>query len=472
MKNPTVAAISTPRGKGGIAVIRISGSDAAEVAGRVFRPRSGLPLQMREAGKMTRGDILDTSTGELVDDGMAVIYRAPRSYTGEDSAEIFCHGGLLLAQTVLASVFTAGALPAGPGEFTRRAFTAGKLSLSSAEAVISLIDAENRAQLRLAASAVKGELSTKISQLCDELTALTASLYAEIDFPDEDLASLSGEEIVSRTEAVASSLAALRDTYRVGHAVAEGVPTVLCGLPNTGKSSLLNRILGRDRAIVTALPGTTRDILTETASFGGATLRLIDTAGLRESADEAESIGVRRAREAMEGAELIFALFDSSVTTVCDPVARSGEKELLDALRDLRGHGTAVIPLMTKCDLPSARTEEEKAAIIAAAGDPIVISTVRGDGMTALENKVKELFFEGLPDNGGGAVVANARQHSAVAAAAEAASRAAAAAASGATADMVGIDLEAALAALAECDGRAVSERVVADIFSRFCVGK
>ena len=453
-ENTTIAAVSTPRGKGGIAVIRISGPDASAVADRIFFPSSGKALSECRTGMMIRGELRDGP--ETVDDGMAVLFRAPRSYTGEDTAELYCHGGVLLTQTVLSAAYNAGAVPAGPGEYTKRAFLSGKLSLSRAEAVISLIDAENHRQLRLAAASVRGGLSARLDELSAELTELISSLFAAIDFPDEDLASLSDDELKAGITALRKKLEALERTYKEGHAVAEGIPTVLCGLPNAGKSSLLNRILGRERAIVTDIPGTTRDTIEESASFGGATLRLCDTAGIRRASDEAEAQGVERAREALASAELILLLIDGSAEA-----EEQAEQELLDEVEAQRVRGAEVIPLLTKSDRGTKRGFE----------GAIAVSAVTGEGMDALEKRIETLFL-GEKIGSGDAVIVNARQHSAVCAALECVRRAEAAAADGMTPDALGIDLEAALAALGECDGRAVSEKVVEDIFSRFCVGK
>ena len=295
MKNTTVAAVSTPYGRGGIAVIRISGEDALKVAERVFVPASGTPLSECASNYSVYGNIfsLKNSIGtekEKIDDGMATVFRAPRSYTGEDTVEISCHGGILLTEKVLSSVFFAGASPAGPGEFTQRAFLNGKLDLSEAEAVIGLIDAESEARLKLSASHASGVLKRRMDSIYNDVKTLLSSVYVGLDYPEEDLEEVTDGEFLDSLKRIYAELCKTADTYREGKAVSEGIKTALIGKPNTGKSSLLNALLGEKRAIVTAIPGTTRDIIEEKITVGKILLRLSDTAGIRESDDEVEKI--------------------------------------------------------------------------------------------------------------------------------------------------------------------------------------
>ena len=311
----TIAAVSTPRGKGGIAVIRISGADAISVAERVFLPKSKKPLSDIDHAKTVYGDIRAKDTdGRVIniDDGMAVCFHAPRSFTGEDTVEISCHGGVLITQTVLEAVFAAGARPATAGEFTRRAFVSGRMSLSQAEALGELLEAKTHSQMLLSRSGVRGVLSDKIEELYTKLGDVLSSIYAKIDFPDEDLADMGRDDIEVSVSDIRDEAVKLASTYKTGRAVSEGIRTVICGRTNAGKSSLYNMRVGREAAIVTDIEGTTRDILEETASFGGVTLRLCDTAGLRDTDDKVESIGVDRARSEMKNAELILAVFDGT----------------------------------------------------------------------------------------------------------------------------------------------------------------
>jgi len=315
MLGDTIAAVSSPRGKGGVALLRVSGPDAIAVASRVFRPKNKKPLADAMPRTAVYGEILaPESNGEWlsVDDGLATVFLEPASFTGENTVEIACHGGILLTETVLTALFAAGARPAEAGEFTRRAFLNGKIGLSSAEALGNILEANTREQLTLAHGGMRGKVESACKTIYDSLCAILASIYAKIDYPDEDLADMSREEIIAALQECAHSLERLERTYRTGHAIAEGIPTVICGRPNVGKSSLYNRVVGRDAAIVTSIEGTTRDVLTETAALGRVTLRLFDTAGLHETADVVEQIGIARANEALDAAELIFAVFDGS----------------------------------------------------------------------------------------------------------------------------------------------------------------
>ncbi|MGM9646582.1 MAG: tRNA uridine-5-carboxymethylaminomethyl(34) synthesis GTPase MnmE [Eubacteriales bacterium] len=460
----TIAAISTPYGKGGIAVIRISGDEAMAVAGRVFHPASGKPLAEAEGGRIIYGNIcaptVDGALGKVIDDGMAAVLRAPRSYTGEDTVEISCHGGILLTEQVLSAVIAAGARPAEAGEFTRRAFVAGKLSLTEAEAVINLIDARSEEALKLARSHTAGRLTAKLAEFYESLKTLISTAYVYADYPDEDLTDLSTEEMVAALETLRAQMQALSDTYYVGHAVSEGIAAVIVGRPNTGKSSILNRLLGRERAIVSDIAGTTRDTIEETVQVGRVTLRLTDTAGLRDSEDPIEQIGVRRSLAALSEAELILAVFDG------------GERlspEDLELLEKLRGCAAPKIALVNKSDL--------------CAGDPVdlpdglfgavcPVSAKTGEGMDRLLAAIESLYVSGEIDYDSTAILANARQKGALDRAIAGVEAALRALQDGFTPDVAGLDLEEAMAALSEADGRAVSADIVDAIFHRFCVGK
>ena len=281
--NDTIAAVSTPRGKGGIAVIRISGADAIEVADRVFKPACGKSLAEIGNSRAVYGRIYESGRydGAPIDDGIAVVFRAPRSFSGENTVEISCHGGLLVTEAVLSAVLSAGARHAEAGEFTRRAFVNGRMGLSEAEALSNLLEAKSYSQLKLARSGLDGRLEKKCGEIYSSLKTILASLYAKIDYPDEDLADMSAEELRDSLCVLLSDVKKVSSTYKSGRAIAEGIRTVICGRPNVGKSSLYNRIVGREAAIVTELEGTTRDILEETAALGGVTLRLC--ARLREN---------------------------------------------------------------------------------------------------------------------------------------------------------------------------------------------
>ena len=465
MITDTIAAISTPYGKGGVALLRVSGERAVEIADRVFLPAGGKRLGELEANYMVYGRIVDASDGGVpVDDGMAVVFRAPHSFTGEDTVEITCHGGILVTGAVLTCLLSAGARPAQAGEFTKRAFINGKLGLSAAEALGNLLEAGTREQMLLSGAGMRGGLSKKTNEIYESLCMVLSSIFARIDYPDEDLADMSREQMRAALTDALEKTERLSDTYRTGHAIAEGIPTVICGRANSGKSSLYNRIVGREAAIVTDIEGTTRDVLTETAAIGRVTVRLHDTAGLRESDDRVEQIGVQRALEHLESAELVLAVFDA-----CAALTEQ-DRDLLDKLRN---HGGCVIGVVNKTDAASA----EQVSALQQRLDGVVTCTVSlsaktGEGYDALVSAVNEKFIDGAIDLRQDAVVANARQHAALIAAAERMRDAIAAIDMGLPVDLCCSDVEQAAEAIAEVDGRAVSEDVVAGIFAHFCVGK
>ena len=457
----TIAAISTPYGKGGVALLRVSGADALTIAERVFRPKNGKPLSAAVPRTAVLGDILSLADdGEVIDEGLATVFLAPASFTGEPTVEIACHGGILLTETVLTSLLRAGARLAEAGEFTRRAFLNGKLGLSAAEALGNVLDAGTHEQLLLAQNGMRGRLSAHCRTLYERLTSLLASVYVKIDYPDEDLADLTGEEILAGLRESLCDVRALAATYRTGHAIAEGIPTVICGVPNVGKSSLYNRLVGRDAAIVTSIEGTTRDVLTETASLGRVTLRLYDTAGIRETENPVEQIGIDRARAVLAEAELVLAVFDGSRAPDAEAEA------IADLLHDVRGHAVAVL---NKGDLWKGEVDAFYSAHFA---DVVVLSAKTGDGMDDLSACVERLFVDGSIRTAEDAILTNARQHAAAMAAAEALECAVEALSAGGPIDAACMGAEQALASLGEIDGRAVSEDIVTQIFSRFCVGK
>ena len=466
----TIAAISTPHGKGGVAMLRVSGAEALAIASRVFVPKNGKQLHEQASRVATYGAIL-APEGEAwlpVDDGIATVFRAPASFTGEDTVEICCHGGILLTQTVLVALLSAGARMARPGEFTRRAFLNGKIGLGAAEALGSLLEAQSRGQMTLALGGLHGKLEARIRICYEQLRSVLTSVLACIDFPDEDLIEMSREEMIDMLAAVLLELEALGKTYRTGHAIAEGIPTVICGRTNVGKSSLYNCLLGREAAIVTDIEGTTRDILSETTTLGQVTLRLFDTAGLRDTDDQVERIGIDRARRAMEEAELILALFDLTRPLTAD------EQAMLQELVDKQATGVTVIGLLNKTDtvadaaLSAEITQKVRGALLRV----LPISAQTGEGMQTLSDMINDLFVDGSISLREDAVIVNARQMATVTQAGEALRRVLEALRAGLPLDLCCVDLTACMSALSELDGREIGEDVVNEIFSHFCVGK
>lgn len=454
----TVAAVSTPYGKGGIAVIRISGDEASGIADRVFfpacgKPLSALPFRTEHFGYIMNGD-------KKIDSGMAVLFRAPASFTGEDTVEISCHGGILVTELVLAAVFSAGARPAPAGEFTRRAFLNGKLTLSAAEAVADLIDAHSEEMLRLSEANAAGSLAREINEIYAQTQECVAACFVDADFPDEQLSGMNDEELMRRLTSADGRIKSLLSTYRLGRAVSEGIDTVIIGKPNTGKSSLLNMMCGSERAIVTDVAGTTRDVLEERVCVGRVTLRLSDTAGLRPTGDRVESIGVERARRRMQEAELVLAVFDMS-----SPLDRY-DARLIEEVRSLSSCRIAVI---NKTDLPPKMDPCQLGDVF---DKTVYISAALGTGKEKLFSEIESLYSAGEIDYDTQATVANARQYAALCGAHESLESAIRALRDGAGADIAALDAEAALVRLGETDGRSVSEGVVNEIFGRFCVGK
>lgn len=451
-----IAAISTPPIPSAIGILRLSGPGAAEAAGRVFRAGNGRPLTQAPAGRLIYGTLLDRE-GRPIDQVLATVSRAPHSYTGEDTAELQCHGSPTVLTMALEALYAAGARPARPGEFTQRAFLNGKLDLTQAEAVADLLDARTDAAVHAAAGQLTGALSRRVEAVYDGLVDLMAHFHAVLDYPDEDIDPFRATELSAALDTASGQLSALLGTYERGKYLARGVPCVLLGRPNAGKSSLLNALLGYERAIVTEVPGTTRDTVEETLRLGGVLLRLIDTAGLRDTDDPVERLGVERSRAALGEAGLILAVVDQS-----RPVTEE----------DLRLVGEAVAQAPTilvwcKADLPSAPAPFLEGPLPPA----VMVSARTGQGLEELARLVAELF-PAPAEAEAGAVLTNLRQAQAAQRAQEALTAARTGLLGGITPDAVLTDVEGAMAALGELTGRTVREDVVARIFSRFCVGK
>ena len=449
-----IAAISTPYGRGGIAVIRLSGEGSIMLAEKIFVPKSKKRLSDIESDRAVYGDIL--RNGKRIDDGIATVFRAPRSFTGEDTVEISCHGGILLTESVLTSALESGFRLALGGEFSKRAFLNGKMSLTEAEAVIGLIDAESEEQLRLSASVTNGVLKNGVNKICDEITELLASVYAYIDYPDEDLTDVSPDELTERAERLLHETDMLVSSYRSGRAVNDGIKTAIVGKPNAGKSSVLNRLLGYDRAIVTSVAGTTRDTVEETAIIGRVTLRLCDTAGIRESSDEVERIGIERSIGKINEAELILAVFDGS-----SPLDEL-DKDVIDRIS---ATDAEVIAVINKSDISSESDFDIPFRTV-------TVSALDGSGFDELKKSVSDLYIDEKLNYDTTPVLTNARQFAAASEAKNRLESALNALKNGFTQDIAGMDLELALSFLREIDGRNVSEEITDRIFSRFCVGK
>ena len=449
-----IAAISTGNALSAIGILRISGEGCFDVCDRVFRPRNGRPFSRQNPREMVLGNLLDRE-GRTIDACLAVRFPGPRSYTGEDCAEFHCHGSPVVLDEGLRALFAAGARQAGRGEFTRRAFLSGNLDLTQAEAVIDLIEAETVQAARSAAGQLGGALREPIEAVRGSLLDITSQFCAVVDYPDEDIEELGREEILRTLEQAERTLSELLAAAHRGQLLRQGVPTVILGRPNAGKSSLLNALLGYDRAIVTAVAGTTRDTVEEKAVVGGVLLRLIDTAGIRDAEDEVERMGVERSRQAAARAELALLVLDGS-----QPLAGEDRQALAAARLAPRR-----LILRNKIDLPQVLDSDSLE------GERMLpLSARTGQGLDGLEAAVAGLFPAGKTPPG--RMLANARQAEAVSRALRFLCGAREALESGLTPDVVLTDAEGALNALGELTGRTLREDLTARIFERFCVGK
>ncbi|MCB6366028.1 tRNA uridine-5-carboxymethylaminomethyl(34) synthesis GTPase MnmE [Intestinibacillus massiliensis] len=451
----TIAAVATAPG-GPIGIIRVSGDGAARAVSAVFQPKNGGSLVDAPPHKLVYGT-LHSRKGAVLDCCLAAWMRAPHSYTGEDMAEIQCHGSPAVLGEALAALFANGARQAGPGEFTKRAFINGKMDLSGAEAVQELVTAQTAQAAQNASAQIAGKVGGTVQALRDSLVEMVAHFHAVVDFPDEDIDPFLFEQAQEILHRAAGTLYSLAESYERGRVIRDGVPCVILGRPNAGKSSLLNALLGCERAIVTDQPGTTRDVIEETVRVGPVLLRMLDTAGLRDTDDPVEKIGIERALATANGAAMILAVFDGS-----DMLSDE------DLMVIARSHGRRAIAVINKSDLPDALD----LAKIRRHFDHIVsVSAKTGEGMDALTKLIPSMVgLDGAVFDG--SIITSARQAAALARAAERCEEALFAAQSGMTPDAVVMDAEGAIAALGEVTGQNVTEDVISKIFENFCVGK
>lgn len=452
----TIAAIATPQLPSAIGILRLSGPDTLRALDCVFRAGNGRPAGEQTPRRMVLGDLLDQD-GSVLDHVLCVRFAAPNSYTGEDCAELHCHGSPVVLNAGLTALFAAGCRQAGGGEFTRRAFLNGRLDLIQAEAVADLIDAETAEAAKNAAHQLDGALSRSIGDIYDALMALTARFYAVVDYPDEEIEDVQRGEMLDTLRTARQALEALLATFSRGQLLKLGVPAVILGRPNAGKSSLLNALLGYDRAIVTDIAGTTRDTVEERVLVGGVLLRLTDTAGIRDSGDRIEALGVARSRQAAQRAALALLVLDGSQELTAE------DEQAMAAARDV----PHLLVLVNKRDLP----QRLDIGRLADRFDNVLsISAQTGAGLDTLAEAVAALYPAG--EAPAGEMLTNARQADAVSRALSAVSEAQSALCTGMTPDVVLTDCEAALEALGELNGKRIREDLVDTIFSRFCVGK
>jgi tRNA modification GTPase len=453
-KNETIVAIATPPGRGGIGIVRLSGPDATRIAEPMLRLRN--PLAHAQA---RFADVLDFDTQEKLDEAVVTFFAGPHSYTGEDVVEIAAHGSPVILETLVRQALQSGSRLATPGEFTQRAFLSGRIDLTQAEAVHDLIEAQTLYQARVAAQQLHGALSRRIKPIKEGLVALIALLEAGIDFAEDDIDVLPGVEIVKRTEELRALLQPVADSFARGRIVHSGLMLAIVGRPNAGKSSLFNRLVQRDRAIVTAAPGTTRDLVTEQVSLGGIPVELVDTAGMREASDEAEQIGIRKSREALADADMVLMVLDATT------IPEQKELELLATLALRRA-----LVVVNKSDLAHPSVSM-RGALDGLALPVVHTSALSGEGVGELKQKMLAMVGESTVETESG-MLTSLRQYEAVTATLEGLAAAGSAAAQNIPHEMVLLDLYGALRHLDSLTGETTTDDILNLIFSTFCIGK
>ena len=459
--NDTIAAVSTPRGEGGIGIVRLSGPSALSIVGKIFQPHhSQLDISRVDTHTLTYGHIIEPETGEPVDEALVSVMRAPRTYTREDVVEINCHGGSIPLSRTLELALLNGARLAEPGEFTRRAFLNGRIDLAQAEAVADIIRARTDLSLKVAVSQLDGRLSSEINQTRSVLIDLLASVEAAIDFPDEDLNFLPSEEITRQIQGILRRLESLLATADEGKIITEGLRGVIIGRPNVGKSSLFNTLLKEERAIVTAIPGTTRDAIQEFINLDGVALKLTDTAGLRQTDDAIEIESIERTKIHLDNADLLLLVIDASEPLTDD------DRELLALI----SHRRAIVAL-NKMDLPQHPDARDVRSL--SAGKPVVqISATEETGLQQLKSAIHDLTIHDASASSDAVFVTKVRHKVALVSAKESLQYAMGSAQEEMPLELIAVDLRGCLRSLGEIVGETASEEILDQIFSRFCIGK
>jgi len=462
MAGETIAAVATPLGEGGIGIVRLSGPEALAIADRMFQRKDGQSLLQQPTYTLRYGKVVDPKTGRKLDEAIAVVMRAPHSYTAEDVVEIQCHGGVVAVREILNLALELGARLAEPGEVTKRAFLNGRLDLAQAEAVIDLVQSHTRLGLEVAVDQLEGSLSRRIAQIREGLYDLAVGIEASIDFPEDDLPEVELDEVERGLRASLEQIEALLATADDGKILREGLKTVITGKPNVGKSSLLNTLLDENRALVTDIPGTTRDTIEEVVSLKGVALRLIDTAGIRESSDLVERLGVERSLQLLEEADLVLHVLDRSVALTPE------DFQILDMTK-----GSRRILLVNKTDLPPAWELQDLGEI----DSPVLeISLVAEPErvVAALSEAILDLVGLAAVHSSAGsrALVTRARHKQALQEAKRFLEESLRTHLAGLPLDLVAVDLYQALEALGEITGETVRENVLDRIFAEFCIGK
>ena len=458
----TIAAISTPLGKGGIGIVRLSGKDAIRIAGMLFRSPKHRSLVHLQSARILYGHIVDPSGDKMVDEVLVSVMRSPHSYTKEDVVEINCHGGMIPLRKTIELVLQQGARLADPGEFTKRAFINGRIDLSQAEAVLDLIRSKTEESSRIAVEQLQGGLSEKITALRDRLTEVCAQVEAEIDFPEDEIEPASRHSIMESMKDIGRELQALLKTYDEARFFREGLSTAIVGKPNVGKSSLLNALLKKDRAIVTEIPGTTRDVIEEYLNINGLPLRIMDTAGIRAVEDIAEKEGVKRSLQSIENADLVLAVFDAS-----EPL----REEDFEVIQKVKNRNTIFV--LNKSDLSSAVDESLFSSLIIHPSFFLMrISATRGDGLEELKEAIFNTCLRDWKEEREGVVVTNLRHKTAIEHSLQSLNTAVNAMTEDQPVEIIALELRDSLDRIGEIVGAVTSEDILNKIFSDFCIGK
>jgi len=457
----TIAAISTPLGEGGIGIVRLSGKNSIEIAENIFSSPKKRTLQNMKSSSIIYGHIHNPSTGEKIDEVLVTVMKSPHSYTKEDVVEINCHGGMNTLRKTLELVLRQGARLADPGEFTRRAFINGRIDLSQAEAILDLIRSKTDESRRIAIEQLHGGLSEKITALRDSLMAICVNVEAYIDFPEDEIETASKQDLFLSMKDIGRDIETLLKTYDEAKFFREGLSTAIVGRPNVGKSSLLNALLQKDRAIVTDIPGTTRDVIEEYLNIKGLPLRIMDTAGIRDVKDIAEKEGVRRSLRSIENADLVIAIFDQS-----EPL-RDEDFDVMERIKN-----KTAIAVLNKCDLPAAFSQESFSSFILHASSPLHISATTGDGLEELKEAIFNSCLKDWKEEREGVVVTNLRHKTSIENALKALHRASQALTENQPIEIIAIELRCSLDKLGEIVGTVTTEDILNRIFSDFCIGK
>jgi tRNA modification GTPase len=451
----TICAVSTPPGEGGIGIIRISGRDAASIASRIFRPRSEMLLETAATHTLHYGRVVDPASGETVDEALVSVMRAPASYTREDVVEINCHGGAMPLWRTVALLIAAGARQAGPGEFTKRAFLNGRIDLAQAEAVMDVIRSRTELSLRMANEQLRGGLSSEIATLRDELISLIASVEAGIDFPEEDIETGTGQPLADEISRIGAAVDAALSSFVYGRILREGFAAAIVGRPNVGKSSLLNALLKQDRAIVTEIAGTTRDVLEEYLNISGVLLRILDTAGIRHSHDLVEQEGVRRSLAAIGSADIVLVVLDGSLPLTAE------DKRVLEEVRDKN-----TIAVINKSDLA------RKLGVLDRPGVQVSLSCRTGAGLDDLRRAISDSVKQGAAGSQEHIWAVNQRHKTALEQTKVSLERALSSVRTGLSPEFFAVDLRDALDSLGLIIGATYTDDILERIFNEFCIGK